>query len=91
MIAGSDPADRATAEGRPPQGGLSGGPRCGFAEGKRIGVMRFAAGFGTDAAFATALALLRQQGATLVEIKKIDNFDDDVVGAKRAQGPAGPN
>jgi amidase len=35
-------------------------------------VMRFAAGFGTDTAFETALAILRERGATLVEIKKFD-------------------
>jgi amidase len=39
--------------------------------------MRFASGFGTDAAFETALAVLRQQGATLIEIKK---FDDSAIG-----------
>src|SRR4029079_1739213 len=42
-------------------------------KGKRIGVMRFASGFGTDAAFETALAVLRERGATLVEIKKFDD------------------
>ena len=36
--------------------------------GVRIGVMRFASGFGTDAAFEEALATLRAQGAMLVEI-----------------------
>jgi len=40
-------------------------------------VMRFASGFGTDAAFETALALLREKGAILVDIKK---FDDKLVG-----------
>jgi amidase len=39
--------------------------------------MRFASGFGTDPAFETALAILRQRGATLVEIKK---FDDSAIG-----------
>jgi amidase len=39
--------------------------------------MRFASGFGTDAAFETALALLRQQGAILVDIRK---FDDKAIG-----------
>ena len=39
--------------------------------------MRFASGFGTEAAFETALALLRERGATLVEIKK---FDDSAIG-----------
>ena len=45
--------------------------------GKRIGVMRFASGFGTDAAFETALAILRERGAILVDIKK---FDDSAIG-----------
>ena len=44
--------------------------------GKRIGVMRFAAGFGTDEAFERALATLRAQGATLVEIKQLRRRDD---------------
>ena len=39
--------------------------------------MRFASGFGTDAAFETALAVLRERGATLVEIRK---FDDSAIG-----------
>jgi amidase len=38
--------------------------------GKRIGVMRFATGFGTDAAFDEALRTLEAQGATLVDIKE---------------------
>ena len=38
--------------------------------------MRFASGFGTDAAFETALAVLRERGATLVEIKKFDDKRD---------------
>ena len=46
-------------------------------KGKRIGVMRFASGFGTDAAFEAALAVLKAQGATLVEIKE---FDDEAIG-----------
>ena len=47
--------------------------------------MRFASGFGTDAAFETALAMLRERGATLVEIKK---FDDKRDRQERAAGPA---
>ena len=38
--------------------------------GVRIGVMRFAAGFGTDAPFEAALDALRAQGAELVEIRE---------------------
>ena len=53
--------------------------------GKRIGVMRFASGFGTDAAFETALAILRERGATLVDIKK---FDDSAIGKNEQSGAA---
>ncbi|MEO5810172.1 MAG: amidase family protein, partial [Sphingomicrobium sp.] len=49
----------------------------GSLNGKRIGVMRFASGFGTDEVFKTALALLKAKGATLIEIKK---FDDKPIG-----------
>jgi amidase len=35
--------------------------------------MRFASGFGTDTAFETALAILRERGATLIEIKKFND------------------
>ncbi|NJC04744.1 amidase [Sphingomonas kaistensis] len=69
VIAGSDPADPATAEAdrhKPAQAGAL--PEGGL-RGKRIAVLRFAAGFGTDSAFDAALAQLRQAGAELVEIK----------------------
>ncbi len=72
-IAGSDPADPATRDAdrhRTDYGALL-DPNS--LKGKRIGVMRFASGFGTDAAFETALAVLRERGATLVEIKKFDD------------------
>jgi amidase len=69
-MAGSDPEDRATAEAdrhiTPYYRGLS----ADALRGKRIGVMRFADGFGTDEAFEAALATLRAQGATLVEINE---------------------
>src|SRR5690348_6552692 len=76
-IAGSDPADPATKEADRHKRDYAAGLDAGSLKGRRIGVMRFASGFGTDAAFETALALLRQQGATLVEIKK---FDDETIG-----------
>ncbi|UUR07189.1 amidase [Sphingomonas glaciei] len=69
VIAGSDPADPATAEAdrhkpaRPEPLSVDG------LKGKRIAVLRFAAGFGTDAVFDQVLAQLRQAGAELVEIK----------------------
>jgi amidase len=81
VIAGADPADKATSEADRHKADYAAGLDAGSLKGKRIGVMRFASGFGTDTALETALAVLRQQGATLVDIKKVDNFDDDVVGA----------
>ena len=72
VIAGSDPADPATADADKHKVDYAASLDSHSLKGKRIGVMRFAAGFGTDAAFETALAVLREQGATLVEIKKFD-------------------
>ena len=77
VSAGSDPADPATADADNHKADDAAALDATALKGKRIGVMRFASGFGTDAAFETALALLRQQGATLVEIKK---FDDSAIG-----------
>ena len=77
VIAGSDPADAATKEADKHKTDYVAKLDAHSLKGKRIGVMRFASGFGTDAAFETALAVLRQQGATLVEIKK---FDDSAIG-----------
>jgi amidase len=77
VIAGSDPADPATAEADRHKIDYASQLDANSLRGKRIGVMRFASGFGTDAAFETALAILKQQGATLVEIKK---FDDSGMG-----------
>ena len=77
VIAGSDPADSATREADKRKRDYAAGLDANSLKGKRIGVMRFAAGFGTDTAFETALAILRERGATLVEIKK---FDDSGIG-----------
>ena len=77
VIAGSDPADRATIEADRRRVDYAAGLDARSLRGARIGVMRFAAGFGTDAPFEAALALLKRQGATLVEIKK---FDDKAIG-----------
>ena len=77
VIAGSDPADAITVEADRHKTDYAAALDVNALKGKRIGVMRFASGFGTDAAFETALALLRQQGAMLVEIKK---FDDSAIG-----------
>src|SRR3954464_3137596 len=70
-IAGSDPTDPATAEADKRKRNYAASLDANSLRGKRIGVMRFASGFGTEAAFDTALAILRERGATLVDIKKI--------------------
>ncbi len=72
-IAGSDPLDPTTREADKHKRNYADGLDPDSLKGKRIGVMRFASGFGTDAAFKTALALLREKGAILVDIKKFDN------------------
>jgi amidase len=74
-IAGTDPADPATAEADRHRADFAAGLSAGSLRGKRIGVMRFAAGFGTDQAFEQALQVLRGQGATLVEITKFEGRD----------------
>jgi amidase len=79
-IAGSDPADKATDEADRRKEDYADALNAAALRGARIGVMRFASGFGTEAAFETALAMLRQQGAVLVDIHHIENFDDDEVG-----------
>ena len=76
-IAGSDPDDAATIEADKRKTDYVASLDANSLKGKRIGVMRFASGFGTDAVFEIALAVLRQRGATLVEIKK---FDDSAIG-----------
>jgi len=81
-IAGSDPADAATVEADKHKTDYAALLDANSLKGKRIGVMRFATGFGTDAAFETALAVLRERGATLIEIKK---FDDSNIG--KNEGP----
>ena len=76
-IAGSDRADSATAEANRRKADYAATLDANALKGKRIGVMRFASGFGTDAPFEAALALLKRQGADLVEIKE---FDDKAIG-----------
>jgi len=71
-IAGSDPADPATVEADRHKTDYAVLLDPNSLKGKRIGVMRFASGFGTDTAFETALAILREKGAILVDIKKFD-------------------
>src|SRR3954451_12349072 len=61
-IAGSDPEDPATADADRHKTDYAAGLDAGSLKGKRIGVMRFASGFGSDPAFTTALAVLKQHG-----------------------------
>ena len=74
-IAGSDAADSATAEADARKVDYAAALDAGSLKGKRLGVMRFAAGFGTDPAFSAALKLLEARGAVLVEIKEFDDKD----------------
>jgi amidase len=71
-IAGSDPADPQTREADSRRADYAAGLAPDSLRGKRIGVMRFASGFGTDAPFEAALQTLRAQGAVLVEIAKFE-------------------
>jgi amidase len=71
-IAGSDPADPATADADRHKMDYAAALDSNALAGKRIGVMRFASGFGTDDIFNAALELLKAHGATLVEIKAFD-------------------
>ena len=76
-IAGSDPADPATRDADKHKTDYAARLDASSLKGKRIGVMRFASTDELNPAFETALAILRQQGAILVDIKK---FDDKLVG-----------
>src|SRR6185369_15301415 len=77
VIAGSDPSDPATSEADKHKADYATLLDAGSLRAKRIGVMRFASGFGTDTAFETSLAILRELGAVPVDIKK---FDDSAIG-----------
>ncbi|MBA3675804.1 MAG: amidase [Sphingosinicella sp.] len=71
-MAGSDPVDAATAEANRRRTDYAAPLSTESLRGKRVGVMRFASGFGTNPAFEEALATLKTEGATLVEIAKFD-------------------
>ena len=72
VIAGSDPADPASAPADAHKSDYLAGLKPDALKGVRIGVMRFAAGFHpeTDRVFDQALATLTGAGAVLVEIDK---------------------
>ena len=71
-MAGSDPADAQTREADARRVDYAAQLSAQSLRGKRIGVMRFATGFGTDEAFAEALRTLQAQGAILVDIDKFE-------------------
>ncbi len=77
VIAGSDPADPATADADTHRIDYTTALDAHALAGKRIGVMRFAAGYHPelDAVFDQALGVLRAQGATLVEITDFPGMD----------------
>ena len=70
-LAGSDPADPATAEADARKVDYIAALDAGSLTGKRIGVMRFAVPYRTEAALDAALAVLKARGAILVEIKEL--------------------
>ncbi|MET0280144.1 MAG: amidase [Steroidobacteraceae bacterium] len=74
-IAGSDPADPATREADARREPYTAALDAGALRGVRLGVTRFATGFGTAEVFERALATLRAQGAVLVDINKFDGND----------------
>ncbi len=72
-IAGSDPADPATKAADAHIADYLAALKPDSLKGARIGVLRFATGWSvpTDKVFEQALAVLRAQGATLVDIKTL--------------------
>jgi amidase len=71
-IAGTDPLDPATKEADARRTDYAAALSDNSLRGRRIGVMRFATGFGTDNALTEALDLLRREGAILVDIDKFE-------------------
>ncbi len=67
-MAGSDPLDPATQEADARKKDYAAALSATSLKGARLGVLRFAAGFGTDGPFEAALKVLRDQGAVLIDI-----------------------
>ena len=78
VMAGSDPADPATAEADAHRTDYVAGLDEGALAGRRIGVMRFETGYhpGVDEVFEAALEQLRAGGAELVEIDDPPHDED---------------
>ena len=70
-MAGSDPADPATVSADSHRSDYTAALKPDALRGVRIGVMRFTTGWSpaTDAVFETALAVLKAQGAVLVDVE----------------------
>ncbi len=71
VIAGTDPADRTTADADQRKVDFTAALNLQSLKGKRLGLMRFASGFGTNAALDRALTVLRAYGAEIIEIKEL--------------------
>jgi amidase len=76
VIAGTDPSDPATAEADRRKADYAAALDPGALKGKRLGLMRFASGFGTNAELEKALLVLRAYGAEIVEIKELGGSKD---------------
>jgi amidase len=75
-LAGSDPSDPATREADAHRTDFAAGLSADSLRGKRIGVLRFATGFGTKEAFEAALETLKAEGAVLVDIDKYEKREE---------------
>ena len=73
VIAGTDPRDPASASADRHRTDYAARLDAGSLKGRRIGVMRFASTDELNPALETALAILRKQGAILVDIRKFDD------------------
>ena len=70
-IAGTDPADPSTVTAIQHKSDYVAALDGATLRGKRLGLMRFASGFGTDPLLDRSLAVLRAYGAQIVEIKEL--------------------
>ncbi|MBS0333637.1 MAG: amidase [Proteobacteria bacterium] len=89
VMAGSDPADPATAEADAHKANYAAGLNPDALKGVRVGVLRMTAGRSpqTDAVFEDALAALRKAGAVTVELKAVPT-DSDLSAIAGAEGEA---
>jgi amidase len=71
VMVGTDPADDSTANADRHKADYVAALNSATLKGKRLGVMRFASGFGTDPLLQRALVVLRAYGAEIVEIKEL--------------------